>query len=295
MDVEAFRTFITVVEGKSFTKAAVTLSISQPSVSLHIKHLEEVFGTKLIDRSPKYFNITPTGEIVYQRAKQMMGAMEKAKEEVSEYHNQLTGELTIGASYTVGEYILPSLLKEFDDSYPKVNLSVHIDNTENINRSVLAHTYDIGFVEGKVDSKELKAFSFLEDEMVMIAPPEHLLHRKKNVQFKDLHNLTWIGREEGSGTRDIMDATLRIYDVEVKKEITITSNHGVVQAVRQGLGVSFISKSIVQNQLGEELMVHLPYIQVPKRQFSCVVPAEGKLSKNVEVLVKTVKEQFSVT
>ncbi|WP_085504969.1 LysR family transcriptional regulator [Thalassobacillus devorans] len=295
MDLEALRTFIAVVEGKSFTKAAKTRMISQPSVSLHIKNLEELFQTKLIDRSPKHFHVTPTGELVYQRAKQIAGIVEKTKEEVFAYHNQLTGSLTIGASYTVGEYILPALLKEFDQVHPNIELNVYIDNTETINRSVLLHEFDIGLVEGQVKHKELRAFPFLEDEMVLIAPPDHPIREKDTLQFSDLQGLTWVGREEGSGTRDIMDAVIRAYSIDVRKLITIGSNHGVVQAVQHGLGLSFISRSIIDNKFGEDLMIRLPFIQMPNRYFSCVTSDEEELSKNVEVFMKALKEKYSTS
>lgn len=294
MDLEALRTLIVVVEGKSFTNAAKALSISQPSVSLHIKNLEELFQTKLIDRSPKHFHVTTTGEIVYQRAKQIASIVEKTHEEIFSYHNQLTGSLTIGASYTVGEYILPSLLKDFDQNYPDIDLQIYIENTEKINRSVLLHEFDVGLVEGQVKSKELRSFPFLEDEMVLIVPPGHPIREINNLKLSDLQGLTWVGREEGSGTRDIMDAVFRAYSINAKKLITIGSNHGVVQAVQHGLGLSFISRSIVENKFGEDLMVRLPIIQSPNRFFSCVLPAEGELSKNVEVFLEAITDKYNM-
>lgn len=110
MYYDVLKTFIAVVEEKNFTKAAEKLMISQPSVSLHIKNLEKEFQTALLNRSPKHFTTTPTGDILYQRAKQMVFLYEQAKAEIYAHHHYVKGELKIAASFTIGEYILPPLL-----------------------------------------------------------------------------------------------------------------------------------------------------------------------------------------
>ena len=112
MHYDTLKTFITLVEVKNFTKTAEILRMSQPSVSLHIKNLETEFNTTLFRRSPKSLKITPTGEILYERAKQMITIYEQTRQDILEHHNSIKGELKIGASFTIGEYILPSLLLE---------------------------------------------------------------------------------------------------------------------------------------------------------------------------------------
>lgn len=110
MHYDALKTFVTLAEVKNFTKTAELLLMSQPSVSMHIKNLEKEFQTKLFERSPKYLKITPTGEILYDRAKQMITIYEQTRQDILDHHNSIKGELKIGASFTIGEYILPSLL-----------------------------------------------------------------------------------------------------------------------------------------------------------------------------------------
>ena len=126
---EALRTFVTLVEVKNFTKTAEILHMSQPSVSLHIKNLEKEFQTNLLLRSPKFLQITPTGEILYERAKQMITIYEQAKQEILEQQNTIKGELKIGASFTIGEYVLPYLLFDLHKDFPQLELEVVIGNT----------------------------------------------------------------------------------------------------------------------------------------------------------------------
>ncbi|WP_101846940.1 LysR family transcriptional regulator [Halobacillus sp. Marseille-P3879] len=292
MDTESLQTFVKVIELESFTRASQKLNLSQPTVSFHIKSLEEYFQTTLIDRTPKRFRITPTGEIVYQRAKQLLGLIDKARTEVFEYHHQLRGEIRIGASYTVGEYILPSLLKAFDKLYPEVELNVTIKNTGHVNQEVQLHNLDVGLVEGKVNQKDLISYPFMEDEMVVVIPKGHPL-RDKEITFNELQDLTWIGREKGSGTRDVMESLWDSYNIRPGKLITIGSNHGVIQGVKQGLGVSVISRTVADHSDASDLIFTLPFLKPTTRFFSYVTPTDDKeISKNVWVFIELVKELF---
>ncbi|EDW5948392.1 LysR family transcriptional regulator, partial [Salmonella enterica subsp. enterica serovar Enteritidis] len=129
---DALKTFITLVEVKNFTKASEILHISQPSVSLHIKNLEQDFQTTLFIRSPKSVQITPTGEILYKRAKQMMAIAEAAREDILAFHHEIQGTLVIGSSFTIGEYILPPIIASLQQQFPQLELQVIIGNTEEI-------------------------------------------------------------------------------------------------------------------------------------------------------------------
>ncbi|MBA2176688.1 LysR family transcriptional regulator [Halobacillus locisalis] len=295
MDFESMQTFITVVDEKSFTKASQRLNLSQPTVSFHIKNLESYFSTTLIDRSPKRFKLTQTGEMVYQRARQISGVIEKAKAEVYEFQHQLRGTIHIGASYTVGEYILPSILKMFDEKYPAIDLMIQIANTERINRAVQLHELDVGLVEGQVHHQGLTSSPFMEDEMVVIVPKDHPLRKHEPVTFHQLQDQTWLTREGGSGTRAMMDSMLESYNIRPKKLITIGSNHGVVQSVKEGLGLSFISRTVVKHTNAEDLIMTIPYIKSAVRYFSIVTPVnEEEISKNAGVFIEEVKKKYSL-
>lgn len=296
LDIEALKTYITAIDEKSFTKASALLNLSQPTVSAHIKNLERFFQTSLIDRSPKHFEVTPTGEMVYRRARQVLGLLAKAKNEVKQFHEQVGGNIHIGASYTVGEYIIPSILKAFDDMYPAVELQVRIANSKRINREVQQHELDLGLVEGKVTEQGLSSIPFVEDEMVVIVPESHPLRKCKEVSFQDLQDHTWITREGGSGTRAMLDYMLESSNIRPKKTITIGSNHGVVQGVKEGLGLSFISKTVVEHTDAAELIMNLPYIHSTTRSFSIVTPSnEEEITEDAQVFIQHVMDLYELS
>ncbi|MGM9957573.1 MAG: LysR family transcriptional regulator, partial [Peribacillus sp.] len=237
MYYDALKTFVTLVEVKNFTKTADRLLMSQPNVSLHIKKLEQEFQTKLLLRSPKYIKITPTGEILYERAKQMITIYEQTRRDIEERHNTIKGELKIGASFTIGEYILPSLLIDLQNDYPELELQVMIGNTEEIVQSVQLYKVDIGLIEGQTNEKELSVHSFMQDELFIVSSNKHELANKKDLTISDLQNQAWVTREVGSGTREYLNHLIRSNGLKVKSLLTISSNQGIKETlIKNGMG-----------------------------------------------------------
>lgn len=286
MSLDALRTFITVVDEKNFTKAGEKLLLSQPSVSLHIKNLEIEFQTKLLDRSPKFLHTTPTGKLLYQRAKQLLTLYDKTREEIYDHHHRIAGTLKIGASYTIGEYYLPALLAKFYKMYPDIQLEVHIDNTEKINQSVRLLQNDIGLIEGHTNDKDLEIHSFMEDEMVIVAPCDHALAKKNPLDVDDLQDLTWVTREHGSGTREYMDHFIRSYGVRAKNLVTISSNQGVKEAVANGMGISILSMWVVKKAVEQkELAIVQFQNQTFTRMFSYIISSNIEHHKATQVFL----------
>ena len=205
---DELKTFVTLVEVKNFTKTAEKLRMSQPSVSLHIKNLEKEFQTTLFLRSPKLLKVTPTGEMLFDRAKQIITIYEQTKQDILEHHNSIKGELKIGASFTIGEYILPSLLINLQQDYPELELQVFIGNTEEIVQFVRMYQVDIGLIEGQTNEKELSVHPFMQDELFIVSSKKHILACKEDVTINDLQNQVWITREVGSGTREYLTTSL---------------------------------------------------------------------------------------
>ncbi|MFC7392879.1 selenium metabolism-associated LysR family transcriptional regulator [Scopulibacillus cellulosilyticus] len=294
MYIEALQTFVTVVEEKNFTRAGEKLLLSQPSVSLHIKNLESEFQTKLFDRSPKHLNITPSGKILYERAKQILKLYTKTKEEIYDYYKTIKGTLKIGASYTIGEYVLPALLPEFHEKYPDIELEINIDNTENISKSVRLLQNDIGLIEGRTNEKDLDIHPFMEDEMVIVVPERYYRQWHKPVTFEDLQDLTWIAREKGSGTRVYMDHILRSYGIRTKQLITISSNHGVKEAVINGVGASILSLWVVKDAIQNHQLniVHLKDLNFT-RMFSYVLSPHIEHTKAAEAFLEILTKKES--
>lgn len=294
MYYDALRTFVAVVEAKSFTRAAEKLRLSQPSVSLHIKQLEREFGSKLIDRSPKHLYVTTAGQMLYERALQMLNLYEKTKEDIYAYNHKITGTLHIGASFTIGEYILPVLLAEFRCRYPDVEVEVTIGNTKRIIEAVKLLQMDIGLIEGQTSDKDLCIVPFMKDEMVLVAPMDHPLAARKSVTPDALQDEVWVVREEGSGTRVYFDHMIRSLGIKVKKMITLSSNQGVKESVAAGLGLTLLSKWVVRKPIrhGELHALTIQGESFPRR-LSYILPAHAERTLLIEVFLEGISNRMA--
>jgi len=258
LNYDELKTFVTLVEVKNFTKTAETLRMSQPSVSLHIKNLEKEFRTKLFIRSPKILKITPTGELLYDRAKRMITIYEQTKQDILEHQNSIKGELKIGASFTIGEYILPSLLYDLQRKYPELDLQVTIGNTEEIVQYVRLFQVDIGLIEGHTNEKELSVHPFMKDELTIVSSNHHELTRKKDVTMADLQNQEWVVREVGSGTREYFNHVIRSNGLKVKSLLSISSSQGIKEMLIHGMGLSLLSRSVIERDVQHRILSIIP-------------------------------------
>ncbi|MFE4813082.1 LysR family transcriptional regulator [Peribacillus simplex] len=266
MYYDALKTFVTLVEVKNFTKTAEMLLMSQPSVSLHIKKLEEEFQTKLFLRSPKFLKVTLTGEILYDRAKQMITIYEQTRQDIQEHDRSIKGELKIGASFTIGEYILPSLLIDLQEDYPELELQVVIGNTEEIVQAVRLYKVDIGLIEGQTNEKELSVHPFMQDELFIVSSNNHELANKDEVEITDLHDQAWVTREVGSGTREYLNHVIRSNGLKIKSILTISSNQGIKETlIKNGAGLALLSRSVIERDVQNKI---LSIIQVKKESFN---------------------------
>jgi LysR family transcriptional regulator, transcriptional activator of the cysJI operon len=288
MNYDALNTFVTVVEEKNFTKAANKLLISQPSVSVHIKNLENEFETKLFHRSPRMLKITPSGEILYGRAKQMLQVYEQAKKDIFEHHNLIKGTLKIGASFTIGEYVIPPILSKLRNSYSQWDFEVIIGNTSEVSQLVKSFQVDIGLIEGQTDEKDLLICPFMDDELFIISSSSHPLAKKKRISLFDLQDQTWITREKGSGTREYLEHVIRSYGLRIKNLISISSNQGVKEAVINGIGISILSRCAIQRDIeyGSLSIIHHEN-EIFKRKFSYLCSLTEQKKRSVEIFIQS--------
>ncbi|PLT27928.1 LysR family transcriptional regulator [Peribacillus deserti] len=295
MYYDELKTFVTLAEIKNFTKTAEVLLMSQPSVSLHIKNLEKEFQTKLFQRSPKFLKITPSGEILYDRAKQMITIYEQARQDILEHLNSVKGELKIGASFTIGEYILPALLFELQQDYPELELQVIIGNTEEIVHSVRSYEVDVGLIEGQTNDKELSVQAFMQDELFIVSSNTHRLAGRGKVEIADLQNQAWITREVGSGTREYLNHVIRSNGLKVKSMLTISSNQGIKEAVIHGMGLSLLSRSVIQRDVEHHnLSIISLKNQAFTRTLSCIYSPIMQDKKNVKTFIQALNKKWPV-
>lgn len=289
--IEEFKTFIAVVDFKNFTKAAEYLNLSQPSVSTHIKNLEIIFGVTLINRSVKQktISITESGYTLYKRAKEIINLLDVTFMDVKTLSTSIKGTIKIGASLTIGEYILPKFLAHFSNKYPDVDIEVKIENTSFISSELKKMKLDIGLIEGSVSSALFKQEYFLEDEMVLVAPFYSDL-KDKEIKLDSIQNRRWIAREEGSGTREYLDLFFAQNKIIPKSIMVLGSNLAVKEAVRNNLGLTITSKHIILEAESRNELTSLKLNNDFRRSFSYIYPKELTLSKADHIFLEELKE-----
>lgn len=242
-------------------------------------------------RSPKTFKITPTGEILYQRATQMIKMYELTIRDIYEHHHLVKGLIKVGASFTIGEYIIPAFLAELQKTYPNLEFEVVIGNTEKVVELVQLFKVDIGLIEGQTNERDLTIFPFLEDELVLIAPISHPLSQKKQIEIEDLQNQTWVTREKGSGTREYLDHVISSNGLKIDHLMVISSTQGIKEAVINGIGLSLISRSAITRDYEQNVISILCIESIPFfRKFSYVYSNSGGKNKNVDLLIEALKK-----
>ncbi len=189
--------------------------------------------------------------MLFRYASEIMKLHQVAKRAVSDLVEMVTGDLTIGASFTIGEYVLPRLLAAFSQKYSQVMFSEVIGNTEFIHERTREGTIDVGLVEGVIDDNNLEITSFLKDELVLIVAKSHPLAKKTVLNKEELNAtpFTFIMREEGSGTRLAMDEVLQELDLKPARIMTLGSTQAIKEAVEADLGISFLSKWTLRKEL----------------------------------------------
>ncbi|HQA07172.1 MAG TPA: LysR family transcriptional regulator [Syntrophomonadaceae bacterium] len=253
-----FIVFKAVAETKNITLAAKQLHISQPAVSLQIQNIENYYGTKFFERSNRGVTLTKAGIIFYDYVCKMLEMTKNVQEELNELVEDHHEEVKIGATLTIGEYILPNILAYLYKMRPDIDFKVTIANTENITRDILERKYRIGLVEGPVpQSKDLEIENFWHDELVVVVPYHHPWAQKGSVTLNDLRKAKMILREVGSGTRSIFELFLAEKGLALS-DLNITMELGSTQSIKQvvaaGLGVTVISALTVRKECEEEIL-----------------------------------------
>lgn len=243
------RVFVTVVEMKNFSRAAEQLHMTQPAVSQYIKLLEQIFETKLLDRTNKHVHLTKTGEVVYYHAKEILGLYTKMHRLVDDLTNHAHGQLSIGASYTFGEYVLPHFIAKLNEQYPEISPSIVIGNTKDIVELVAGHQLDVGIIEGDYKNAQVMIEPFAEDTMYVVASRQHQFEDKSLVSRSALNNSRWIVRKVGSGTREATDILLSTLAIAPQSIMEFGSTQLIKESVESGLGITLLSSLAIRKKL----------------------------------------------
>lgn len=265
--------FHTVARVMSFTKAAEILHMTQPAVTFQIKQLEDAFNTRLFDRTHNKITLTEAGRVVYDYAEQILESYAKMANDVKDLTSDITGALVIGASTTIAEYLLPRLLGVFKKQFPDVTLRLQVGNTDAIVSMVENNLLDLGIVEAPVYNKNLEVITCRLDELVVIVPPDHPLAAFDTIRPEQLTQYPFILREEGSGSRAVIDEYMRnagmnFIDFDIVMELG--SPESVKMAVESEVGVAITSRTTLSKEIKLGTLKAIPLNPPLMRPFSHV-------------------------
>ncbi|RUL49037.1 LysR family transcriptional regulator [Lysinibacillus antri] len=284
--------FVTVVDKQNFSRAAEALHMTQPAVSQYIQMLERNVGTKLLNRNNKYVRLNKAGEIVYHHAKEILGLYTKMKNLVDDLTNTATGELSIGASYTFGEYVLPHIIARLREQFPLIKPTITIGNTHEIEELVNSNQIDLGIVEGEIKSKKLYIEDIAEDFMYIIVSAKHPFIKQEDLTLKALQEETWIVREQGSGTREATEGMFGKFQFSPKDMMEFGSTQIIKESVEAGLGVSLLSHWVIHKELKLQKLNILKIKGLPViRKFSLVTPSTKFQTKASEIFIKLLRDK----
>ncbi len=261
MNLHLLRLFATVAEQGSFSRAASLLYISQPAISKGVQELERQLGTALLDRSGRGVALTEAGTTLFQHAQQLFAVERAAETALEQLEGLERGQLAIGASSTIGIYLLPPLLGRFRQRYPGIRLFLDIGNTQQIGERLRTVPLDAVFVEGPVDLPHTDVTPWRDDTLVVIAAPDHWLVGQRNVPIHAALAEPFVLREQGSGTRAIIEQTLRSRNVALKIVMELGSTEAIKQVVSAGLGLAIVSEATIALEL---LAGRLAILDVPE-------------------------------
>ncbi len=261
MDLRRLQVFTKVYEHRSFSRAAEDVLLSQPTVSGHIKTLEEDLAVRLFDRLGREIMPTKAAELLYGHARRVLEAVDQAQEAVDAFLGRLRGELVVGGSTIPGQYVLPAFIGRFRLLYPELRVILKIGGTSEIAARVLSGELEAGVVGAVIDDERLAFTPVMDDELCVIAWPDHPLAGRQYA-IKVLAEEPVVMREPGSGTRMFLAQALKrsgldIADLQVAAEMGSTM--AVLQAVRAKVGLGFISQRAVTDDLAAGRVVKLKF------------------------------------
>jgi DNA-binding transcriptional LysR family regulator len=281
MENYRLRVFREVVAQMSFRKAAELLHLSQPAVSQQIRALEEECGARLFDRDGNQIALTEAGRVLLGYAISAAHLMEEARSALANLNHVVSGELHLGASTTIAQYILPRVLGGFHRQYPKVHLSLISGNTERIVEAVISGQVAMGIIEGPAMRRGLRTEPLMRDRMVLIAGAKDSLNRQPGragesavLPISALSTVPLLLRERGSGSRRVVERALKQAGVALKSlrvAMELDSTEAIVSGVEAGLGVGFVSESAIGKELrlGTLRIVSLEGVVI-ERDFSLI-------------------------
>lgn len=247
--------FNSVANHLNFTKAAEELFVTQPAVTKNIKELESQLKIDLFNRSKSGISLTKAGKLLKEYTEKLIEQEKELEYKLGELRHSLSGELRLGASTTIGQYILPTTLGEFIKQNPDIKVSLISQNSHEIEEKVLSKEIDLGVVEGSSRFKELRYVPFLEDKIVAIAHSSQTVGRIEKMTLTELKSTPLVLRESGSGSLDVISAKLHKCGLKIKDMkigMQLGSTESIKTYLRANNSIGFVSIHAIQNELAHD-------------------------------------------
>jgi DNA-binding transcriptional LysR family regulator len=287
MTLEQLRVFVAVARHQHVTRAAAELGLAQSAASAAIAALEARHKIKLFHRVGRGIALTEAGELFLEEARAVLARAETAEQHLSDLGGLKRGRLRLRASQTIAGYWLPRHLADFRRAYPGIHIDLSIGNTSEAAAAVLDGSAELGFAEGVVTDPQLSVTQVARDRMVLVVGRDHPWATRKRVALTDFADSDWVLREEGSGTRAMLESTLAAVGMTLPPAciaMSLPSNEAVRGAVAAGLGASVLSGSVVAAMLEAEILA-APRADLPDRAFVALAHTERYLSAAARALL----------
>ncbi|HEY8909994.1 MAG TPA: LysR family transcriptional regulator [Desulfosporosinus sp.] len=290
-----FLVFKEVAETNNITLSAKNLHMSQPCISLQIQNLESEYGVRFFDRTNKGVTLTKEGEIFYARIRSILDILTSFREEISAQTKDQRRLIYLGATLTIGEYVLPRIMTYLYRTHPDVEFKVKIANSESITQDVSEKKLHIGLIEAAAPQhKDLTAENFWEDELVVVIPYFHPWASRNSITLTELSKERLVTREEGSGTRKVMEMALKergFNPKQLKVTMELESIEAIKKIVLAGLGITIISSLTVTSERDRKIFKTLKIQDALfYRPFSILTNAQTTQTKDDHILINLLRD-----
>jgi DNA-binding transcriptional LysR family regulator len=295
MDLRRLEVFAKVAELGSFSRAAETLFLTQPTVSEHVRSLEDELGVQLLDRLGRGASPTPAGRLLLEYARRILALAGEARQAIDQFQGRMRGQLVVGGSTIPGEYVLPGLIGVFRAKYPDVTISLLVGSSRQVSTWVEEGRVEVGIVGARPAGRILEARELMADDIVLIVPADHPWVGRQSVLLADVQAQPLVLRERGSGSREALERALAAAGLDLgafRVAGEIGSTQAVKQAVRAGVGIAFISRRAVRDECRAGLLSCLTVndLSVP-RSFYLVSHTERTRSPLAQAFLEFVESQ----
>lgn len=297
MKLKQLEVFVAVADHKSFSRAAEALYLTQPTVSVYISGLEKELNAKLFVRNTKEICMTEQGTQLYQYAREMLILQDQIMELFAADSRKAKPRLVVAASTVPSRYLLPDILARYKEKHPYGQLELRESDSARVIADVASHVVDVGFTGTVIENKSCRYLPFYEDELVVIMPNTE----RYRAILEQERDLDWIRqepllmREEGSGTRKEAEKQLRKAGVDVERlhiVAQIENPDSIKKYVRQGIGITVISRLAVRDDLASGMVLEFPLPNTGKRSLYLVHHQNRPLPSSVEQLIQTAKRLY---